>query len=162
MFIITVRIAEDLNLRETPRYEGAFPGNPLEYGRLPLSYRLVVAGRRRAGGAAGERAALAKEWETVLHREVKWKMAYDRTLRQRLRYGVALIQTSIGRTNSRAPAAEKRDQFFASISPLRTRDRKTPLLWQQILSRPLHMEMPKNLRYFEFIPSKVVQLRVFR
>jgi hypothetical protein len=41
----------------------------------------------------GELAALAKEWETVLHREVKWKMAYDRTLSlNELRYGVALIQ----------------------------------------------------------------------
>ena len=55
-----------------------------------------------------EREALGKEWETVLHREVKWKMAYDRTLSlNELHYGVDLIQDTDWEKRIRAglPAA---------------------------------------------------------
>jgi len=89
--------AIDLHLREIfpETMKVLFPGNPLDHMEdyLYLTDWSLLEDVSRWRRQNGDREALAKEWETVLHREVKWKMAYDRTLSlNELRYGVALIQ----------------------------------------------------------------------
>src|SRR5437660_10448916 len=103
-----------------------FPGNPAEHmdEYLYLTDWSLLEEVSRWRRNKGELAALAKEWESVLHREVKWKMAYDRTLSlNELHYGVALIQDTAWakRISSSLPAAAW-DQMFRddTASPDRT------------------------------------------
>ena len=72
-----------------------FSGNPLDhmedYLHLTDWSLLEEVSRWRRGKARQE--SLAREWGRILDRDIKWKMAYDRTLSlNELRYGVALIQ----------------------------------------------------------------------
>src|ERR1043166_8081024 len=73
--------AIDLHLREIfpETMKLIFPGNPLEHMEeyLYLTDWSLLEQVSRWRRKKGELEALAKEWETVLHREVKWKMAYD-------------------------------------------------------------------------------------
>jgi hypothetical protein len=78
-----------------------------------------------------EREMLGKEWETVLHREVKWKMAYDRTLSlNELHYGVDLIQDTDWEKRIRAglPIALS-DLTFRVDMATKIRGRRTPSPW---------------------------------
>jgi hypothetical protein len=91
--IITAPRAPYLPAEIASDHEGLYPWATWAYGRVPYRPLSLLEEVSRWRRKKGELEALAKEWETVLHREVKWKMAYDRTLSlNELRYGVALIQ----------------------------------------------------------------------
>jgi hypothetical protein len=116
----------------------------------------------------GEFEALGREWETVLHREVKWKMAYDRTLSlNELHYGVALIQDTDWEKRIRsALPATARDLVFRVDMATQDPRPENPFAMgkKQIhLYDPSTGEITKEslAELFEFIPSKIVQFRVF-
>ncbi|HEY2919785.1 MAG TPA: metal-dependent phosphohydrolase, partial [Candidatus Binatia bacterium] len=164
--------AIDLHLREIfpETMKVLFPGNPLdrmeEYLYLTDWSLLEEVSRWRR--SKGELETLGKEWETVLHREVKWKMAYDRTLSlNELRYGVALIQGTDWekRIRSALPAAT-RDLIFRVDMATQDPRPENPFAMgkKQIhIFDPSSGEITKEslAELFEFIPSKVVQFRVF-
>jgi hypothetical protein len=116
----------------------------------------------------GDLETLGKEWESVLHREVKWKMAYDRTLSlNELRYGIALIQGTDWekRIRSALPAAS-RDMIFRVDMATQDPRPENPFSMgkKQIhIFDPSTSEITKETlaELFEYIPSKVVQFRVF-
>jgi hypothetical protein len=116
----------------------------------------------------GELGALAKEWESVLHREVKWKMAYDRTLSlSELRYGTALIQDTDWEKRIRSalpPSAQ--DLIFRVDMATQDPRPENPFAMgkkQIFIFDPSTGETTKEFlsELFEFIPSKIVQYRVF-
>src|SRR4029434_7183448 len=116
------------------------------------------------GRKNGELESLAKEWETVLHREVKWKMAYDRTLSlNELRYGVALIQDTDWEKRIRsALPATARDLVFRVDMATQDPRPENPFArgeHQIAIFDPSTGEITKEslAELFEFIPSKVVQ-----
>jgi hypothetical protein len=116
----------------------------------------------------GELEAIAKEWETVLHREVKWKMAYDRTLSlNELHYGVTLLQDSDWEKRIRAALpADFRHLIFRVDMATQDPRPENPFAMgkKQIhIFDPSTGEITKEslTELFEFIPSKVVQFRVF-
>jgi hypothetical protein len=116
----------------------------------------------------GDFAALGKEWETVLHREVKWKMAYDRTLSlNELRYGVALIQDTDWekRIRSALPAQVREMVFRVDMATQDPRPENPFAMGKKQIHifDPSSGEITKETlaELFEFIPSKVVQFRVF-
>jgi HD superfamily phosphohydrolase len=164
--------AIDLHLREIfPETMAAlFPGNPLnhmdEYLYLTdWSLLQDVSRWRRSGGPL---EALGKEWETVLHRDVKWKMAYDRTLAlNELRYGVSLIQdTDWERRIRSALPPPMRDLVFRIDMATQDPRPENPFAMgkkQIYIFDPSSGEIAKEslAELFEFIPSKVVQFRVF-
>src|SRR5262249_32831137 len=114
----------------------------------------------------GELAASAKEWETVLHREVKWKMAYDRTLSlNELLYGVALIQDTDWEKRIRsALPRSNRDLVFRVDMATQDPRPENPFAMGK---KQIHIFDPSTdeitneslAELFEFIPSKVVQVR---
>jgi hypothetical protein len=147
-----------------------FPGNPLEHmdDYLYLTDWSLLEEVSRWRRQKSEREALGKEWETVLHREVKWKMAYDRTLSlNELHYGVDLIQDTDWEKRIRAglPAA-LRDLIFRVDMATQDPRPENPFAMgkKQIhIYDPSSGEIAKEslAELFEFIPSKIVQFRVF-
>jgi hypothetical protein len=116
----------------------------------------------------GEHEALGKEWETVLRREVKWKMAYDRTLSlNELHYGVALIQDTDWEKRIRSGLPPScRDLVFRVDMATQDPRPENPFAMgkKQIhIFDPSSGEITKEslAELFEFIPSKIVQFRVF-
>ena len=164
--------AIDLHLRDVfPETMNAlFPGNPLEhmddYMHLTDWSLLQEVSRWRRGG--GELGGLGKEWESVLHREVKWKMAYDRTLAlNELRYGVSLIQDTDWekRIRSALPPAMRNLVFRIDMATQDPRPENPFAMGKKqiYIFEPSSGEIAKEslAELFEFIPSKVVQFRVF-
>jgi uncharacterized protein len=164
--------AIDLHLRDifpdTMRL--IFPGNPLEHMEeyLYLTDWSLLEEVSRWRRKKGEIEALAKEWETVLHREVKWKMAYDRTLSlNELHYGVALIQVTDWekRIRSALPAALRSLTFRVDMATQDPRPENPFAMGKKQIHifDPSTGEIAKEslAELFEFIPSKVVQFRVF-
>jgi HD superfamily phosphohydrolase len=164
--------AIDLHLREIfpETMTALFPGNPLnhmdDYLHLTdWSLLQDVSRWRRSGGPL---EALGKEWETVLHRDVKWKMAYDRTLAlNELRYGVSLIQdTDWERRIRSALPSSVRDLVFRIDMATQDPRPENPFAMgkkQIYIFDPSSGDITNEslAELFEFIPSKVVQFRVF-
>lgn len=147
-----------------------FPGNPLEhmtdYLHLTDWSLLEEVSRWRRGKA--ERKELGQEWGRVLDRDIKWKMAYDRTLSlNELRYGVSLIQDRDWEKRIRAALpASLRDLIFRVDMASQDPRPENPFAMgkKQIYTfDPSRGEITKESlsELFEFIPSKVVQFRVF-
>ena len=164
--------AIDLHLREIfpDTMKVMFPGNPLEHMNdyLYLTDWSLLEEVSRWRRQKGDLGALAKEWETVLHREVKWKMAYDRTLSlSELDYGIALIQDTDWekRIRSALPASERNMIFRVDMATQDPRP-ENPFAMGK---KQIHIFDPSNgeitketlTELFEYIPSKVVQFRVF-
>ncbi|MBM4260667.1 MAG: HD domain-containing protein [Deltaproteobacteria bacterium] len=163
--------AIDLHLREIfpETMKVLFPGNPLDHmdDYLYLTdwslLEEVSRWRRR-----NELENLAKEWETVLHREVRWKMAYDRTLSlNELHYGMTLIEDIDWEKRIRAalPPALRDLVFRVDIATQDPRPENPFAMGKKQIHiyDPSTGEIAKEslAELFEFIPSKVVQLRVF-
>ena len=164
--------AIDLHLKEIfpETMKFLFPGNPLDHMEdyLYLTDWSLLEDVSRWRRQKSEREALGREWETVLHREVKWKMAYDRTLSlNELRYGVALIQDTDWEKRIRGalpPAA--RDLVFRVDMATQDPRPENPFAMGK---KQIHIFDPSSgettkeslAELFEFIPSKVVQFRVF-
>lgn len=164
--------AIDLHLRDIfpDTMRVLFPGNPLEHmgEYLYLTDWSLLEGVSRWRRKKGEMEALAKEWETVLHREVKWKMAYDRTLSlNELRYGMALIQVADWekRIRSALPPSLRRLRFRIDMATQDPRPENPFAMGKKQIHifDPSTGEITKEslAELFEFIPSKVVQFRVF-
>ena len=164
--------AIDLHLRDIfpDTMKALFPGNPLEHmdEYLYLTDWSLLQEVSRWGRSAGELQPLGKEWESVVHREVKWKMAYDRTLAlNELRYGVSLIQDTDWekRIRSALPPA-MRDLVFRIDMATQDPRPENPFAMgkkQIYIFEPSNGDIAKEslAELFEFIPSKVVQFRVF-
>jgi hypothetical protein len=163
--------AIDLHLRElfpeTMRL--IFSGNPLEhmedYLRLTDWSLLEEVSRWRRQGKNKE---LAREWGRILDRDIKWKMAYDRTLSlNELRYGIALIQDVDWEKRIRSALPPEAAELVFRVD-MATQDPRpeSPFAMgkkQIYLYDPSTEEITKEslAELFEFIPSKVVQYRVF-
>ncbi|MGH7830865.1 MAG: hypothetical protein ACREP8_11875, partial [Candidatus Binatia bacterium] len=124
-----------------------------------------VAHWRRGRGGSRE---LAKEWARIVDRDIKWKMAYDRTLSlNELRFGVALLQDSDWEKRIRAslPAAA-RDLVFRVDMATQDPRPENPFGMgkkQIYIFDPSTGEITTESlsELLEFIPSKVVQFRVY-
>jgi hypothetical protein len=147
-----------------------FPGNPLDHMEdyLYLTDWSLLEDVSRWRRQKGELEALGKEWETVLHREVKWKMAYDRTLSlNELHCGVSLIQDTDWekRIRSALPAAERDLVFRVDMATQDPRPENPFAMGKKQIHiyDPSSGEITKEslAELFEFIPSKIVQFRVF-
>ena len=104
----------------------------------------------------------------MLRREVKWKMAYDRTLSlNELRYGVSRIQDTDWEKRIRSALPETaRDLVFRVDMATQDPRPENPFAMgkKQIhIYDPSSGEIAKEslAELFEFIPSKIVQFRVF-
>lgn len=163
--------AIDLHLREIfpETMQLVFPGNPLdhveEYLRLTDWSLLEEVSRWRH---SGKNRALAQEWGRILDRDIKWKMAYDRTLSlNELSFGVALIQDVDWEKRIRATLPPSFANLVFRVD-MATQDPRpeSPFAMgkkQVYLYDPSTGAITKEslAELFEFIPSKVVQFRVF-
>jgi HD superfamily phosphohydrolase len=164
--------AIDLQLRDIfpATMKALFPGNPLEHmaDYLYLTDWSLLQEVSRWGRSAGDLEELGKEWETIVHREVKWKMAYDRTLAlDELRHGVSLIQDTDWEKRIRSGLPpELRDLVFRIDMATQDPRPENPFAMgkkQIYIFDPSNGHITKEslAELFEFIPSKVVQFRVF-
>lgn len=163
--------AIDLHLREIfpETMKLLFPGNPLDhmedYQRLTDWSLLEEVSRWRR---SGQNRALAKEWGRILDRDIKWKMAYDRTLSlNEIRFGMALIQDMDWENRIRAALPSSSENLVFRVD-MATQDPRpeSPFSMgkkQIYIYDPSSGEITKGFlsELFEFIPSKVVQFRVF-
>ena len=163
--------AIDLHLREIfpETMKLVFPGNPLEhmedYLRLTDWSLLEEVSRWRRDA---KHEPLAREWGRIVERDIKWKMAYDRTLSlNELRYGMALIQDVDWEKRIRAALPPSAADLVFRVD-MATQDPRpeNPFAMgkKQIhIYDPSTGEIAKETlsELFEFIPSKVVQYRVF-
>lgn len=164
--------AIDLHLREIfpETMKVVFPGNPLEHMEeyLYLTDWSLLEEVSRWRRRNGDLAALGKEWESVLHREVKWKMAYDRTLSlNELDFGIALIQDTDWEKRIRSGLPKpSRDLIFRVDMATQDPRPENPFAMGK---KQIHIYDPSSgettketlAELFEYIPSKVVQFRVF-
>jgi len=148
-----------------------FPYNPAENLRAYLEltdWSLLESVRKWAQEEDTSTMVLGREWTTILAREVKWKMAYDVTLSMRY--------FEKGRTLIDAPELEKRirkrlpeklkdlpfcvdmaSQDPRPINPLMMGERQIYVF--NPTTRKVEKEPLKD--FFEYIPARVVQCRVF-
>jgi hypothetical protein len=111
---------------------------------------------------------LAREWGRILGRDIKWKMAYDRTLSlNELRYGMALVQEGDWEERVRASLPpSSRDLTFRVDMATQDPRPESPFTMgkkQIYIFDPSTGEIASEslAELFEFIPSKVIQFRVF-
>lgn len=164
--------AIDLHLREIfpETMRMIFPGNPLqhmeEYLHLTDWSLLEEVSRWRRGNGGDEE--LAKEWGRIVDRDIKWKMAYDRTLSlNELRYGMALLQDSDWEKRIRASLpGSARDLIFRVDMATQDPRPENPF---GMGKKQIYIFDPSTggitaeslSELLEFIPSKVVQFRVY-
>ncbi|MBI2986012.1 MAG: HD domain-containing protein [Deltaproteobacteria bacterium] len=164
--------AIDLHLREI--FPGTmkviFPGNPLDHmeAYLHLTDWSLLEEVSRWRRSKTPNQSLTREWGRILDRDIKWKMAYDRTLSlNELRYGVALIQDTDWEKRIRAALPPSAHDLVFRVD-MATQDPRpeSPFAMgkkQIYIFDPSTGEIEKESlsELFEFIPSKVVQFRVF-
>jgi HD superfamily phosphohydrolase len=148
-----------------------FPYNPVENlpGYLELTdWSLLEAVRRWGKKDNGATAKLGQEWSSILSREVKWKMAYDVTLSMRaFEKGKTIIDAAelVKRIRKNLPPKIRDLQFrvdMASqdprpINPLMMGERQIYVF--EPLTQKVEKEPLKD--FFDYIPARVVQCRVF-
>ncbi len=165
--------AIDLHLREifpeTMRL--LFPRHPLRalgaYQGL-TDWSLLEEVRGWARSPVKRRRALGREWARVLGRSVKWKMAYETTLSMKeFEKGRTLITPEVLEVRIRAalPARLRRFPFRVDLAAQDPRP-VNPLVmgYRQIhVFNPSTKQVSKEpLReYFDYLPAKVVQCRIF-
>ena len=164
--------AIDLHLREifSDTIREIFPGNPLEHMEQYLhltdwSLLEEVSRWRREKTIHRE---LAREWGRILDRDVKWKMAFERTLSlNELGYGPTSVeQTDWAKLIRDTLPESARDVVFRVDMATQDPRPESPFAMgkkQIYIFDPSTREIAKEslADLFEFIPSKVVQFRVF-
>lgn len=164
--------AIDLHLREifSDTIREIFPGNPLEHMDQYLhltDWSLLEEVSRWRREKNGNRK-LAQEWGRILDRDVKWKMAYDRTLSlNELHYGTTSVEGTDWekRIHDSLPPSARSVVFRVDLATQDPRP-ESPFAMgkkQIYIFDPSTREIAKEslADLFEFIPSKVVQFRVF-
>ena len=164
--------AIDLHLREifSDTIREIFPGNPLEHMEQYLhltDWSLLEEVSRWRREKKGNRT-LAQEWGRILDRDVKWKMAYDRTLSlKELHYGTTSVEGTDWekRIHDALPPSARSVVFRVDLATQDPRP-ESPFAMgkkQIYIFDPSTREIAKEslADLFEFIPSKVVQFRVF-
>jgi HD superfamily phosphohydrolase len=148
-----------------------FPYNPAENLRAYLEltdWSLLESVRKWAQEEDTSTAVLGREWSSILAREVKWKMAYDVTLSMRyFEKGRTLIDAPelMKRIRKRLPEKSKdlplcvdmASQDPRPINPLMMGERQIYVF--NPTTRKVEKEPLKD--FFEYIPARVVQCRVF-
>ena len=148
-----------------------FPYNPVE--NLPAYLDLTdwsLLETVRKWGQEGDTSTtgLGREWTTILAREVKWKMAYDVTLSMRyFEKGKTLIDAPELEKRIRKRLPEKiKDLSFCvdmasqdprPVNPLMMGERQIYVFNPS--TRKVEKEPLKD--FFDYIPARVVQCRVF-
>lgn len=148
-----------------------FPWNPVE--NLPAyadltDWSLLEAVRGWGRDGDSVRSDLGSQWAHILAREVKWKMAYDVTLSMRyFAKGNTLIEAQelVRRVRKKLPDRIKDLQFCVDmasqdprpINPLMMGERQIYVF--NPTTRKVEKEPLKD--FFEYIPARVVQCRVF-
>ncbi|MCH6544936.1 MAG: HD domain-containing protein [Deltaproteobacteria bacterium] len=164
--------AIDLHLREifSDTIREIFPGNPLEHMDQYLhltDWSLLEEVSRWRREKIGNRT-LAQEWGRILDRDVKWKMAYDRTLSlKELHYGTTSVEGTDWekRIHDSLPPSARSVVFRVDMATQDPRPESPFAMGKKQIyifdpsSREIAKESLADL--FEFIPSKVVQFRVF-
>jgi HD superfamily phosphohydrolase len=165
--------AIDIHLRDifSDTIRLIFPHNPVEHLDLYLEltdWSLLEEIRRWGRSAAKQRRSLAAEWQRILHRDVKWKMAYDVTLPTRggERGRVFMDQRMVERRiQEELPPGMKEIPFRVDMANQDPRP-LNPLSmgeFQIYVYNPSTHVVSKELlkEFFDFIPAKIVQCRVF-
>ncbi len=148
-----------------------FPYNPGENltAYLDLTdWSLLEAVRRWGREENTSTMGLGREWSTILAREVKWKMDYDVTLSMRyFEKGKTLIDAPelVKRIRKRLPEKIKDLPFCVDmasqdprpINPLMMGERQIYVFNPS--TRKIEKEPLKD--FFDYIPARVVQCRVF-
>ncbi len=164
--------AIDLHLSEifSDTIREIFPGNPLEHMDQYLhltDWSLLEEVSRWRREKIGNRT-LAQEWGRILDRDVKWKMAYDRTLSlKELHYGTTSVEGTDWekRIHDSLPPSARSVVFRVDMATQDPRPESPFAMGKKQIyifdpsSREIAKESLADL--FEFIPSKVVQFRVF-
>ncbi len=165
--------AIDLHLRDifADTIQRVFPHNPLKklsgYRNL-TEWSLLEEIRRWERSADRVKRRLYREWQLIFHRDVKWKMAYDVTLPTRggERGRTFLDQETVERRIREAlPAPLKKLSFKVDMANQDPRP-LNPLSmgeFQIYIYDPSTRAVSKERlsEYFDFIPAKIVQCRIF-
>lgn len=165
--------AIDLHLKEIFRdtVRLFFPGNPLDDLDSYLSltdWSLLESVRRWASSQRRDEKTLGREWERILRRDVKWKMAYEAILSPKeLEGGKTMIRSQDLEEGIRShlPATMRKVPFRVDMA---TRDAR-PLNPLMMGERQIHVFNPSTDRvareplaeFFDYIPVKVVLCRIF-
>ena len=165
--------AIDIHLRDifTETIQMIFSHNPVENldPYLDLTdWSLLEEVRRWGRSTSKQRRALAGEWEKILYRDVKWKMAYDVVLPTRggERGRVFMDQGMISqRIREELPPTLKEIPFKVDMANQDPRP-LNPLSmgeFQIYVYNPSTQIVSKELlrEFFDFIPAKIVHCRVF-
>jgi len=165
--------AIDLHLRDIfhDTIQRIFPYNPLkalpEYRNL-TEWSLLEEIRRWERSTDARKRKLYGEWQLIFHRDVKWKMAYDVTLPTRggERGRTFLDQETVERRIREAlPPALKKLPFKVDMANQDPRP-LNPLSMGEFQiyvydssTKAVSKEILRE--YFDFIPAKIVQCRIF-
>ncbi len=165
--------AIDLHLREIfrPTIKHLFPGQPLKHLEAYLEltdWSLLEEVRRWKHTRDAGRRRLAAEWDRILRRDLKWKMAYETTfpLRRAERGRTFLHQAEITAAIRRAlPPALKRIEFRVDMANQDPR----PLNPLMMGNRQLYIFTPATRlvskepleEFLGALPARLVQCRVY-
>lgn len=165
--------AIDFHLREIFKdtMKVIFPYNPLKrldrYLEL-TDWSLLEEVRRWKTSRDGKIRRLFEEWERILGRDVKWKMAFDTTLSlEEFEKGKVLIgpKELEERIRKNLPGALKKLEFRVDMASQDPRP-LNPLVMgnrQMYIYNPSTKAIAKEplKDFFDYIPARVVQCRIF-
>lgn len=148
-----------------------FPYNPVE--NLPAyldltDWSLLEAVRKWGQEGDTSTTGLGKQWTAILAREVKWKMAYDVTLSMRyFEKGKTLIDAPelVKRIRRKLPEKIKNLDFCVDMASQDPRPINPIMMGERQIyvfnpsTRKVEKEPLKD--FFDYIPARVVQCRVF-
>ncbi len=148
-----------------------FPYNPAENLREYLEltdWSLLEAVRKWGTQEDGALAELGRQWAAILSREVKWKMAYDVTLSMRhFEKGKTIIDAEelVKRIRKNLPQKIRDLQFRVDMASQDPRPINPLMMGERqiyVFNPSTHKIEKEPLKdFFDYIPARVVQCRVF-
>jgi hypothetical protein len=166
--------AIDLHLREIfpDTMQHIFPGNPLDmlpqYLRL-TDWSLLETVRTWEDDALPAKRLLGQEWAAILHRQVKWKMAYDATITVRGVEHQTAVPLDLDQLMTRIRCALPADWRATPLQlDAATQDPRninllavgnSPVSIYDPTTGEVHTELLEEI--LEYIPVKVVQYRLY-
>ncbi len=148
-----------------------FPYNPAE--NLPrylelTDWSLLEAVRKWGTQENQNLAEIGRQWAAILSREVKWKMAYDVTLSMRaFEKGKTIIDAEelVRRIRKNLPQKIRDLQFRVDMASQDPRPINPLMMGERqihVFNPSTHKIEKEPLRdFFDYIPARVVQCRVF-
>ncbi len=163
--------ALDIHLRDifSETMREIFPYHPvkrLDHYLALTDWSLLLAVQSWKGARSKKRKALFREWQKILLRDVKWKMAYDTTFSPKENQTNNIKEVDLEKEiRRRLPVAFRRLRFRVDMASQDPRPMNPGMMGdrQVYIYNPSNQSVSKEalMEFIDSLPSTLIQCRVF-